>query len=74
MEEHNVETCAKRNIHERTREDIERYKQNWEPTPKKFNRLDLTELFKEPETITLDEEENENKEQISDDVEDEVIS
>ncbi|XP_019851537.1 PREDICTED: YLP motif-containing protein 1-like [Amphimedon queenslandica] len=49
-----VEVCAKRNIHNRTREEIELLAKQWEPTPPHFLQLDVTSLLS-PQDTAIDE-------------------
>jgi len=45
--EDSVETCVKRNIHNRTREDITKLQKYWERTPSNFVRLDIRTLLQD---------------------------
>lgn len=40
-----VNTCHKRNIHERKIDDIESINENWSATPSRFTMLDATTLL-----------------------------
>ena len=40
-----VSTCAKRNVHKRTEEEIKKMVDNWEPTPFTHTILDVRSLL-----------------------------
>jgi YLP motif-containing protein 1 len=48
------QTCASRNEHERSLEDIERLKKTWEPSPTNMTRLDISGLLQKASIQEVD--------------------
>lgn len=45
--EETVDVCVKRNVHKRTKEEIQKISRNWERTPSQFVKLDIRTLLQD---------------------------